>query len=100
MDAVRPLSIAGWMLLASSSGLVSAQTSTSQTQPPSSSSSAVSLLIRTDDVGMSHSVNMGMQQLVKTGLPVSVSVLFVCPWYQEAVEILKQHPNGITKILP
>ena len=93
MDAVRPLSIAGWMLLASASGLVSAQTSTSQTQPPSSSSSAVSLLIRTDDVGMSHSVNMGMQQLVKTGLPVSVSVLFVCPWYQEAVEILKQHPN-------
>jgi predicted glycoside hydrolase/deacetylase ChbG (UPF0249 family) len=26
-------------------------------------------------------------------MPVSVSVLFVCPWYQEAVEILKQHPN-------
>jgi len=51
------------------------------------------LIIRTDDIGMSHSVNMAMQQLVSTGMPVSVSVLFACPWYQEAVEILKQHPN-------
>lgn len=55
--------------------------------------SAVSLIIRTDDIGMSHSVNMAMQKLVSTGMPISVSVLFVCPWYQEAVEILKQHPN-------
>src|SRR2546425_3988140 len=42
---------------------------------------------------MSHTVNMAMQKLVSTGMPVSVSVLFVCPWYQEAVEILKQHPT-------
>jgi predicted glycoside hydrolase/deacetylase ChbG (UPF0249 family) len=68
----------------------SAVTSVSaQTRTPT----AVSLLIRTDDIGMSHSVNMAMQKLVSTGMPVSVSVLFVCPWYQEAVEILKQHPN-------
>ena len=54
---------------------------------------AESLIIRTDDIGMSHSVNMAMERLVGTNLPVSVSVLFVCPWYQEAVEILKQHPR-------
>lgn len=54
----------------------------------------ISLIIRTDDVGMSHSVNMGMQRLVGTGMPVSVSVMFACPWYQEAVEILKQYPNA------
>ncbi len=65
---------------------VSAQTS-------SAHPTAISLIIRTDDVGMSHSVNMAMQRLVATGMPVSVSVLFVCPWYQEAVEILKQHPT-------
>jgi predicted glycoside hydrolase/deacetylase ChbG (UPF0249 family) len=41
---------------------------------------------------MSHSVNMALEQLIKTGLPVSVSVMFSTPWYQEAVEILKQHP--------
>jgi predicted glycoside hydrolase/deacetylase ChbG (UPF0249 family) len=51
------------------------------------------LIIRTDDVGMSHSVNMAMQRLVETGLPISVSVMFACPWYQEAVEILRRHPE-------
>ena len=49
-------------------------------------------LIRTDDAGMSHSVNMALQRLIESGLPVSVSVMFACPWYQETVEILKRHP--------
>ncbi|CAA9245085.1 MAG: hypothetical protein AVDCRST_MAG95-1604, partial [uncultured Adhaeribacter sp.] len=53
----------------------------------------VQLLIRCDDVGMCHSVNMATEQLIKTGLPISASVMFACPWYQEAVEILKQHPD-------
>lgn len=42
---------------------------------------------------MSHSVNMALERLIKTGLPVSVSVMFPTPWYQETVEILKRHPN-------
>jgi len=80
-----------WMLSASAVTFVSAQTATPlpRTSPPP----PISLIIRTDDIGMSHSVNMAMQKLVSTGMPVSVSVLFPCPWYQEAVEILKQHPN-------
>ena len=82
MRALPSIAISSWMLLASVSTIASTQTPTS-----------ASLIIRTDDVGMSHSVNMGMQRLVATGLPVSVSVMFACPWYQEAVEILKQHPN-------
>lgn len=53
----------------------------------------VYLVIRTDDVGMSHSVNMGVQRLLDTGLPVSVSVMFACPWYQEAVAILRRYPD-------
>ena len=51
------------------------------------------LLLRTDDIGMNHAVNMGVKQLAETGIPFSASVMFACPWYQEAVEILKQHPN-------
>jgi predicted glycoside hydrolase/deacetylase ChbG (UPF0249 family) len=50
------------------------------------------LIIRTDDAGMSHSVNMALQRLIASGLPVSVSVMFPTPWYQETVEILKRHP--------
>jgi chitin disaccharide deacetylase len=52
----------------------------------------VYLIIRTDDAGMSHSVNMALEKLVETGLPVSVSVMFPTPWYRETVEILKRHP--------
>src|SRR5687768_17718895 len=44
------------------------------------------LLIRSDDAGMSHSVNMGLLRLIESGLPVSVSVMFPTPWYQETVE--------------
>jgi len=53
----------------------------------------VYLIIRTDDAGMTHSVNMGLERLIKTGLPVSVSVMFPTPWYQETVEILKRYPE-------
>ncbi|WP_439698769.1 ChbG/HpnK family deacetylase [Mucilaginibacter sp. AW1-7] len=31
--------------------------------------------------------------MAQTGLPFSVSLQFACPWYQEAVEILKKYPN-------
>lgn len=51
------------------------------------------LVIRADDGGMSHSVNMALERLIETGMPVSVSVIFAAPWYQETVEILKRHPN-------
>jgi chitin disaccharide deacetylase len=56
-------------------------------------SQQVYLLIRTDDAGMSHSVNVALERLIATGLPVSVSVIFPGPWYQETVEILKRHPE-------
>jgi chitin disaccharide deacetylase len=51
------------------------------------------LLIRLDDIGMNHSVNMAAQKVAETGMPVSVSLQFACPWYQEAVDILKKYPN-------
>src|SRR5215212_3029340 len=57
------------------------------------SAEPVYLIIRTDDAGMSHSVNMGLERLIASGLPVSVSVMFPTPWYQETVEILKRHPE-------
>lgn len=52
------------------------------------------ILIRCDDLGMCHAVNMAAIQVLKSGLPVSCSVMFACPWYQEAVDILKQYPHA------
>lgn len=42
---------------------------------------------------MSHSVNTALERLIKSGLPVSVSIIMPGPWYQETVEILKRYPN-------
>jgi predicted glycoside hydrolase/deacetylase ChbG (UPF0249 family) len=54
---------------------------------------APEVLLRLDDVGMNHSVNLAIEKVAATGMPFSVSLLFACPWYQEAVEILKRYPQ-------
>jgi len=57
------------------------------------SAGAPEVLLRLDDIGMNHSVNLAVAKVAATGMPFSVSLLFVCPWYQEAVEILKKNPQ-------
>ncbi len=57
-------------------------------------SAAPVVLIRCDDLGMCHTVNMAARQVLETGFPVSFSVMFACPWYQEAVELLKRYPHA------
>ena len=54
---------------------------------------APEVLLRLDDIGMNHSVNQAVEKVAATGMPFSVSLLFACPWYQEAVEILKKYPQ-------
>ena len=61
--------------------------------PAAAPSAAPEVLLRLDDVGMNHAVNLAVAKVAATGMPFSVSVLFACPWYQEAVEILKRHPQ-------
>jgi chitin disaccharide deacetylase len=53
---------------------------------------SVYLIIRSDDAGMTHSVNVALERLIQSGLPVSVSVMFPTPWHQETVEMLKRYP--------
>lgn len=42
---------------------------------------------------MSHAVNMAAKELIETGLVFSASVMFPCAWYQEGVDLLKEHPE-------
>ena len=70
-------------------GTIAASRHTLNAQP----ARAPEVLLRLDDVGMNHSVNLAIERVAATGMPFSVSVLFACPWYQEAVEILKKHPQ-------
>ncbi len=51
------------------------------------------VMIRCDDAGMSHAVNMGFERLAKSGLPFSASVMVPCPWFPEAVEVLQRYPH-------
>ncbi len=51
------------------------------------------LMVRCDDIGMCHAVNVAAKELAETGIPLNYSIMFVCPWYQEAVDILKEYDN-------
>jgi predicted glycoside hydrolase/deacetylase ChbG (UPF0249 family) len=76
------------ILIALSQSLGTAQQKTSGMK-----AAPIHILIRCDDWGMSHSVNMAAKQVLEKGFPVSASIMFACPWYQEAVEIVKQYRN-------
>jgi chitin disaccharide deacetylase len=47
------------------------------------------LLIRCDDIGMSHGVNTAVKELIDAGMKFSASVMVPCSWFDEAVDILK-----------
>jgi predicted glycoside hydrolase/deacetylase ChbG (UPF0249 family) len=64
-----------------------------QTSAGAADSADTYVLIRSDDLGMNHAKNMANREAMALGLPMSVSVMFACPWYQEAVEILRNHPE-------
>jgi len=53
----------------------------------------IPILIRCDDIGMCHSVNMAAKQVLETGIPVSMSVMVPCPWFTEAADLLKKYSN-------
>jgi chitin disaccharide deacetylase len=52
------------------------------------------LIIRLDDIGVAHGVNVGAEKILQTGLPISISVIWVAPWINEAVKMLKKYPNA------
>lgn len=53
----------------------------------------IPVLIRCDDIGMCHSVNMAAKQVLEAGIPLSLSVMVPCPWFAEAAELLKKYSN-------
>lgn len=62
-------------------------------QKKSAAEPVIPILIRCDDWGMNHAVNMAAKKVLDAGFPVSASVMFTCPWYQEAVALLKNYSN-------
>lgn len=81
------------MVIVFSSLLLFFAVDTSFSAMAGSDTSTTTVLIRCDDIGMCHAVNMAARQVLDKGFPVSMSVMFACPWYQEAVDLLKQYRN-------
>lgn len=50
------------------------------------------LIVRMDDMGAFHSVNVAFQEAYKEGIMTSVEVMSVTPWFPEAVKMLKEMP--------
>lgn len=51
------------------------------------------LIIRLDDIGFCHAANMAAERILKEGACSAISVMVNTSWLNEAVEILKQHPE-------
>ena len=51
----------------------------------------IRLLVRADDMAVSHGVNVGCIETLRDGIARSVEVIVPGPWFLEAVKMLKEH---------
>jgi predicted glycoside hydrolase/deacetylase ChbG (UPF0249 family) len=53
----------------------------------------IRLLIRGDDIGSTHAANIGCIKSYQEGIIRSVEIMVPCPWFMEAVSMLKECPG-------
>lgn len=51
------------------------------------------LLVRADDMGAAHGINVSSIQVCRDGIARTVEIMVPTPWYPEAVKMLNQHPG-------
>lgn len=51
------------------------------------------LLVRADDIGSFHAANDACMDVFTKGICRSVELMAPCPWFPEAVKLLKEHPG-------
>ena len=56
-------------------------------------SDEICLLVRADDIGMAHAGNAACIEVYEQGICRSVELMVPCPWFAEAVELLRAHPE-------
>jgi predicted glycoside hydrolase/deacetylase ChbG (UPF0249 family) len=91
-----------WLLVALTSCQALAQNQLPSTQPATKTmqerlgypANARLLIIHSDDLGMSHSVNRATFEALEKGWITSSSILVPCPWFPEVVHFAQSHPNA------
>jgi predicted glycoside hydrolase/deacetylase ChbG (UPF0249 family) len=53
----------------------------------------IRLIVRGDDMGFSHAVNVGCIKAYQEGILTAVDVMVPCDYFMEAVEMLKENPG-------
>jgi predicted glycoside hydrolase/deacetylase ChbG (UPF0249 family) len=61
-----------------------------QPKPPQD---AIQLVVRADDIGSSHAANLACIRSYREGIARSVEVMVPCPWFNEAVKMLRENPG-------
>lgn len=51
------------------------------------------LIVRADDMGAAHGINVSSIQVCEEGIARTVEVMVPTPWYPEAVKMLNDHPH-------
>ncbi len=51
------------------------------------------LIVRADDIGMTHAVNQACVDVYTKGIAKSVEIMVPTPWFEEAVKLLNDHPD-------
>ena len=54
----------------------------------------VVVILHVDDVGMSHSSNLGAIQSTENGVASSFAIMMPCPWVPEIAAYLQDHPSA------
>jgi len=55
--------------------------------------SDIYLIVRADDIGITHTVNAACMDVFTDGIARSVEIIVPSPWFEEAVSLLNEHPE-------
>ncbi len=75
------------VLVVSSLGGVACGPSLEKTAEP------VELIVRGDDLGMTHTCNMAVQKSFQEGILTCASIIVPSPWFEEAAQMCREHPE-------
>jgi predicted glycoside hydrolase/deacetylase ChbG (UPF0249 family) len=57
------------------------------------SANAQRLVVRMDDIGGAHSINMAVIKCYQEGIGTSAEIMPVCPWFLEAARLCNENPG-------